>query len=71
MRLLERSLKNLFPSQTKAYIVPVSKSDWLYYIHFMRQKDSKDSADEHARHLAHAIVDTLNAGSSCTCSGFF
>ena len=28
---------------------------------FHETKDSKDSADEYARHLAHAIVDTLNA----------
>lgn len=54
-------LKNLFPSQTKAYIVPVSKERLAVLYPFHETKDSKDSADEHARHLAHAIVDTLNA----------
>lgn len=54
-------LKNLFPSQTKAYIVPVSKERLAVLYPFHETKDSKDSANEHARHLAHAIVDTLNA----------
>ena len=54
-------LKNLFPSQTKAYIVPVSKERLAVLYPFHETKDSKDSADEYARHLAHAIVDTLNA----------
>lgn len=54
-------LKNLFPSQTKAYIVPVSKERLAVLYPFHETKDSKDSADEHARYLAHAIVDTLNA----------
>ena len=54
-------LKNLFPSQTKAYIIPVSKERLAVLYPFHETKDSKDSADEHARHLAHAIVDTLNA----------
>ena len=54
-------LKNLFPSQTKAYIVPVSEKRLAVLYPFYETKDSKDSADEHARHLAHAIVDTLNA----------
>ena len=54
-------LKNLFPSQTKAYIVPVSKERLAVLYPFHETKDSKDSADEYARHLAHVIVDTLNA----------
>lgn len=43
-------LKNLFPSQTKAYIVPVSKERLAVLYPFHETKDSKDSADEHARH---------------------
>ena len=54
-------LKNLFPSQTKAYIIPVSKERLAVLYPFHETKDSKDSTDEHARYLAHAIVDTLNA----------
>ena len=54
-------LKNLFPSQTKAYIIPVSKERLAVLYPFHETKDSQDSADEHARHLALAIVDTLNA----------
>ena len=43
------------------HIVPVSKERLAVLYPFHETKDSKDSADEYARHLAHAIVDTLNA----------
>lgn len=54
-------LKNLFPSQTKTYLVPVSKERLVILYPFHPKKTSDSSPDSEARHLAHVIVDTLNA----------
>lgn len=53
-------LRNLFPSQTKTYLVPVSKEQIAILYPVRQKKKSGSSKDDQARHLAHVIVDTLN-----------
>ena len=48
-------LKNMFPSQTKAYLVPVSENT----LALLRPGNSGEKADD-SRRIARTIVDTLN-----------
>lgn len=48
-------LKNLFPSQTKTYLVPVNENTLA-----VLKPLKRDTDEEYIRHIARTIVDTLN-----------